>query len=842
MRPFTSWETETQTEEVRLIYDGITYLNDVQLRGEVDMIVDATENLALKFLQNTFQINDLKLTLNGQLSMPEDDILMDLQLASPSTEFSSILSLVPGVYTEAFNAIKTDGQLAFDAFAKGTYNENSLPGFGLNLNIQDGFLQYPDLPTPVSNIGVILSVDCPDGDLDQMLLDLNKLYADLGNNPLAAQARIKGLENMQVNGMLKANLNLAELTQMFPIEATTLRGQFMVDATANGVYNEAEGSFPQVDARMSLEEGYMKNEDYPSELEDLQFHGRFTDPNGTLSAAEIDIPDFHFTMDGKAVDGSVYLKDFDNPFYRLKANGTLDLEKIMEIYPIDSMTLRGIVELDQFETEGRYADLEAERYDQLKASGQGRIENLFYSDLWYVQPGFAIDKGDASFTADKLILRNASGRLGKSDFAGGGYLDNYLAYGLMPNQPLGGNLSLSSRQLDVNEWMAVEEGSAAETSSTPEEEEAWEVIPVPDYLDLSITATIGEVIYDDLKLENFSGILTIADEEIDMENIRFDMLGSQFAMNGYYETRDLKKPAYNFYLNIADLAVENAYEYFSPVKAFAPALAFINGIANTELGLKGHLKEDMSPVLEDIYGLGSFLLKKGEVKDAPLFIALADKTKLNALRDFKFEDVQGKFEIVDGFLIIAPIDLEYQGIKLQLSGRQSLGGNLDYLVSIDAPSGSIGDQAFQALNGLSGGLIQTSDRVIVNLLVGGTAKAPEVRGAGGGTGEAVKDQLTEAAEDQLEGQLGVDIDLEKDSLQAQADQLKQQATDSARQALEQAQKQAEDSLRAIAEQKKLEAQQALEEQARQQLGDSVVNKLKGLKDRFGLPKKKKDRN
>ncbi|MEL7534824.1 MAG: AsmA-like C-terminal region-containing protein, partial [Bacteroidota bacterium] len=531
----------------------------------------------------------------------------------------------------------------------------------------------------------------------------------------------------------------------------------------------------------------------------------------------------------------------DDPFYRLKAKGTLDLEKLMQVYPVDSMTLRGIINLSDFETEGRYSDLEAERYDALQASGSAQVKDLFYSDLWYVQPGFAIDQGSADFTADKLILKSVSGKLGKSDFSGQGYIDNYLAYGLMPNQPLGGNLTLTSNRLDVNEWMVEETGASTE-SSTSTEEEPWEVIPVPDYLNMSIQANAKEIIYDDLNLKGFTGKINVAEEQMSMENIKFDMFGSQVGMNGLYETSNLKQPTYNFYLDISDLSVDDAYQYFSPIQAFAPALEFLNGIANTELGIKGRLKDDMSPVLEDLYSLGSFQLKQGEFKEAPIFTALADRTKLNALRNFSFEDVKGKFEIVDGYLIVAPIDLEYQGIKLQLSGRQSLAGTLDYKVTIDAPSGSIGDQAFQALGNLSGGAIPTSDRVVVNLLVGGTSKAPKINGAGGGTGDAVKEQALDLAEDKLKEQTGLDVDLNKDSLKAQADLAKQQAIDSAQRALDIAKQQAKDSLERVANQAKKEAEQALEDQAREQLGDSVVNKLKDLKDKFGFPKKKKDKN
>jgi F0F1-type ATP synthase membrane subunit b/b' len=828
--------TQTQTQTVDVSYDGLAYLSQSVLNGDIDLKVDVSEDLSLSFLDNQLTVNDLTLAFAGEVAMPGDDIALDMTFSSPETDFRSILSLVPGVFTEDFGDIQTAGQLAFDGYVKGVYRDEQLPGFGLNLLVKEGRFQYPDLPKPVENISTELNVDCPDGDLEKLHVLLKQLHADLGSNPIDAQADVKGLERMQIRGKLKADLNLAELTQIFPIEGTVLRGMLKVDADANGVYHEASNRFPQVKALMAMENGYVKNEEYPAELSELQFRARLEDADGSLSAAKLDVPDFHFLLDGEPLDGSAYVENFDDPFYRIKARGKLDLEKLMQIYPIDSMTLRGQLTLNDFETEGRYSDLEAERYDRLQASGSGEIYNLYYSDLWYVQPGFTVDQGSADFTADKLIVKQASGKIGQSDYRGSGYLDNYLAFGLMPDQPLGGKFTLQSNRLDVNEWMVSEKSTGSGENT---EEEPWEVIPVPDYLDFEIDAQVGTVVYDDLELKDFSGKLIVAKEELDMANVRFGMLGSRVSMNGLYNTQSLDNPTYNFYLDLSDLAIEDAYNYFSPVKAFAPALAFVNGVCNTELGLKGHFKPDMTPVLEDLNGLGKFVIKKGEMKDAPMFSALAEKTKLSALRNIDLKDIKGNFEIKDGFLIVAPIDLEYQGIKLRLSGRQNLAGGLDYAVRIDAPSGTIGNTALTALSDLSGGAVQTSDRVVVNLNVGGTAKAPKITGTGGGTGEAVKEQLTDAAEEKLKKQTGLDVNLEKDSLKAQAGAIKKQAVDSAKKVVENAAEQAKDSLRNLAEEKAKEAEKQLEDKVRDQVGDSVVNELKNLKDRFGLGKKKK---
>ena len=67
-----------------------------------------------------------------------EDISMDLKFNSPQTDFKYLMSLVPGAYNENFKDVKTSGKLACNGFVKGVYSEHTMPGFGINLTIDNG--------------------------------------------------------------------------------------------------------------------------------------------------------------------------------------------------------------------------------------------------------------------------------------------------------------------------------------------------------------------------------------------------------------------------------------------------------------------------------------------------------------------------------------------------------------------------------------------------------------------------------------------------------------------------------------------------------------------------------
>ena len=832
--------TKTTAEKLTVVYDGIKYLSEAKIDADVDMKIDMNRDFRIELMNNLITINELQVALEGWFDMPGDDINMDLTYKSPNTSFRNILSMVPGVYSESFKDIKTDGSLAFEGGVKGTYNATQMPGFSVNLNVRDAMMQYPDVPKPITDINMDMLVNNEDGNLDNTEIDIKALHADFGSNPIDAKVWVKGLDRMQVKGHVKADLNLAEVLAVYPVEGTDLKGKFKIDATADGVYDEARGKFPKVNALMEMQDGYVKNAEYPAELTKMNFNAKLVNEDGSLEKSIFYIPNFSFDLDGEPIAGNAHIENFDNPNYKVNATGSLDLEKLMQVYPIDSMTLKGKVIVDNFSTSGKYSDIEAENYTNLPTSGTVQIRDLVYTDYYLPQP-VTIESGDASFTPSRLEFSNAKGKLGNSDYLVSGYFSNYMAYALLDNQKLTGQMDLKSRKMDLNEWMVEEEGSSESTTTSGEESE-MEVFPVPDNLDIALNADIGQVIYDNLTLNNVKGMVGVVDEEVDMENLSFELLGSKIAMNGVYNTQNLANPTYNFFMNFQNLGIKSAFENFSTIQSYAPVLKVIEGFANGEFGVAGRLKSNMMPVLEEVNSLGLFEVTSGVLSKSNLMNSLADKTKIESLRSIDLSNIKGKFKIENGFLEISPILLKIKDISLTISGKQNLSGNLNYNVDIDAPSGALGQSAFSALSNLSGGAIKTSERVQVNLLVGGTTQKPQISGGGGGTGDLVKDQLTELAEDKIKDKVGADINLEKDSLKSQAGKIVQGAKDSLKNVVKQTGDNLKDSLTNKISDEKDNLKNKIGEELKEGVSEDLKGTLDNLKDKFGFPKKKKKKN
>ncbi|MDX2173753.1 MAG: AsmA-like C-terminal region-containing protein [Bacteroidota bacterium] len=199
---------------------GVNYLSQAHLKLKADVDMDMPK-MKFTFKENEFSLNDLVLGFDGFVEMPDTNIKMDLKFKAKQTEFKSILSLIPAVYSKEFASVKTSGKLALDGFAKGTYNAAQLPAFGVNLAINDAMFKYPSLPKSVNNINVDVHVNNPNGILDATTIDVNKFHVELAGNPIDLTAHVKTpISDPGLAADIRGVIVLASVKEFIPLEKT----------------------------------------------------------------------------------------------------------------------------------------------------------------------------------------------------------------------------------------------------------------------------------------------------------------------------------------------------------------------------------------------------------------------------------------------------------------------------------------------------------------------------------------------------------------------------------------------------------------------------------------------
>ena len=320
--------TDVVLSEIR--YDGENYISDKRLRMEMLLNMDL-DKMKFEIKENTIALNDFIFGFDGWLAMPDDDIEMDLSYSSQDNSFKSLISLIPAIYSNDFSELKSSGSLQFDGAVSGTYNDNSLPAFQLNLSVDDGMFQYPDLPEAVSNVDIKLNIVNSDGIIDHTKIDLSKFHVDFGSAPFDGYLKVGNLTTYPIDMGIKSTLNLGNMNTLFPTEGLLMEGVFDIDFKANGVYDSVNSIIPEIEAKLVLKNGQIIYSDLPAPLKNFNFVAEIINQTGNINDTELSVSSFNLEVDGAPIKGNLQVNQFDDIHWQAALEGNLDFGKLFPI-------------------------------------------------------------------------------------------------------------------------------------------------------------------------------------------------------------------------------------------------------------------------------------------------------------------------------------------------------------------------------------------------------------------------------------------------------------------------------------------------------------------------------
>ncbi len=230
-RDLVGIKTKADADTVSVTFAGIPYLNRVALGLTADVQADlAKKSYSLK--DTELRLNDLRLGVSGSARTAGTNLGLDLAFNAPSTNFRSILSLVPAVYAHDFEKVKTAGTFAVNGQVKGEYGDSAFPSFALNAKVNNAAFQYPDLPLPARDIVMDLSLTNPGGSADSTLVKLDRFHLLVGRNPVDARMVLRTpVSDPDLDLRVKGKVDLADVGRTLKLEGIDqLAGTVAADA------------------------------------------------------------------------------------------------------------------------------------------------------------------------------------------------------------------------------------------------------------------------------------------------------------------------------------------------------------------------------------------------------------------------------------------------------------------------------------------------------------------------------------------------------------------------------------------------------------------------------------
>jgi len=567
-------------------------------------------------------------------------------------------------------------------------------------------------------------------------------------------------------------------------------GKLALNGFAKGIYNAS--SLPGFGLHLEITDAMFKYPSLPKSVNNINVVTDIQNPNGKPDATVIDVNKFHIEMAGNPIDMVMHVKTpVSDPNLHGEIKGVIDLTSVKDIVPLEKGDdMSGVIKAD-VKMQGKMSSITKKKYEEFKAEGTFEVDKMNYktSSLPY---SVLINEMKLNFTPQVVELTSFDSKLGNSDIKMQGKIENFMQY-VFQDSLIKGNFSLNSNLMDLDQLMPSSATTTTAKADTTKPATS-SVSAVPANIDFVLKSNIKKLLYSKMEITNVAGNIIVRNARASMENVKMNMLDGTMLMNGYYDTKNIRKPAISFNLNANDLDIQKTAATFNTVQKLAPIASSARGKFTATLNnFTGILKQDMSPDLNTLTGNGVFQTKSIAIQDFPPFVKLDDALHLNKLKNITINDVSLSYEFKDGRVTTKPFKINVAGIPAEISGSTGFDQTIDYKWTMEVPTKLMGAQGQQLAQGLlnkAGSALGTNialpEKINITAFIGGTVTKPEIKTGlkGDKNGGSATDQVKQAvvtevkqtASQQAE-KLLADAQQQADALKAQAAKLSQQAKD-----------------------------------------------------------------
>ncbi|CAM3341783.1 AsmA-like C-terminal domain-containing protein [Flavobacterium longum] len=680
-------KTEADIESLDFAFEGEPYLKNKKVHAKLITQIN-TNSLAFVFQKNDLKINKLPVNFIGKFDFLKNGYDMDFAIKSEESKLNDFFTALPPAYVTWLDKTKVKGETSLSLTLKGQYiaSENKAPNLAFNMKIRDGEIEYKGAPFPVTDIFLNFDTQVPGLNPDNLKVNLDSLYFNVGKDYLKAIVKSTGLKKPIVEAKIKASMDLKKMDQAFGIGNADLSGILNMDIVSKGVYDKDKNIFPVTKGNVSLKNGYVKTIYYPNPIQNINVAAQLTNGNGAFSDTKFSITPASFVFEGKPFSLNASFMNFEDVAYDIKAKGEIDVAKVYKVFSQKGLDLNGYIKAD-VAFKGKQSDATNGNYNKLQNSGTLQLRDIGMRSEYFPQQ-FIIREGLFKFHQDKMDFSNFIANYGQSDFTMNGQMANVINFALSDREVLKGKFSFDSRFINADEFMSgLSEPAAANDSIAKPKTDApaTGVIVVPSNLDLNLTANAGKIAFNGLNLENAKGNLVINGGKLQLNNTGFDLIGCNVNMDAAYGSETPTRAFFDFKVNAKDFDIKRAYNEIPMFREMASAAESAEGIVSLDYQVGGKLDGSMAPIYPSLEGGGVLSVKKVKMKGFKMMNVVSRETGKESVRDPDVSKVDIKTKIKNNIMTIERFKFKVAGFRPRIEGTTSLDGQLNLKMRLGLP-------------------------------------------------------------------------------------------------------------------------------------------------------------
>lgn len=589
-------------------------------------------------------------------------------------------------------------------------------------------------------------------------------------------------------------LSMIPTIYMKDFEELDTRGTMSLEARVKGVMKDSV--MPDASLKLEVNDGFFAYPGLPKNVSDVQVRLVADYRGADMDQSTVDLEQFHLLLGGNPFEAKLHI---DHPVSDMhlagELKGTIDFSTLKDVVLIDDVALEGRMTAD-VRVDTRMSYIGQEKYEKVDLEGMIMLEGVKVEtpDLPVT---IELRKLEMNFNPRYVELAGLDLQMGQTDIYLEGALTNFIPY-IFEGKTVSGSLKVTSALIDVNELMPETE------SDTAEGQVAVTVIPsdslaepqqtkIPPNIDFALELDLKKVIYEAIELENISGKLKLSEGAAYLDRLKMNVIEGSVTAFGKVDTRGDFTEA-DFTLDMLGIDIPSAYSTFVSVERLAPVAKFCKGSANVKLSYLSLLDASFSPLYESINANGQIVTKNLSVYNIKSFVLLSELLKNEKFREMAPNDMNLKFRIRDGRVIVDPFDMHFDNSKMKVSGSHGIDMSLDYLLDMEIAKSDMGEGVNEMMKGISalaygaGFKIPESDFVKIKAKITGNFSDPKISTDLSGNLKSGKAVVKELVKEKLTQELEkVEVEVREDASE-KADEIIKEAEAEVERIMEEARK------------------------------------------------------
>jgi hypothetical protein len=572
------------------------------------------------------------------------------------------------------------------------------------------------------NLEAILGID-----LNQMKFEFKENKALINQLPLEFDGFLQMLDDGQLYSLtfktptsdFKNFLGLVPEAYAGNINQVKTTGEFRVSGKVDGKLTET--TIPKFNIELASSNASFQYPDLPKSVKNIVIDTHIVNETGLTNDTFVNLDKLSFTIDQDVFNASATIKNVtQNALVDAKLKGVINLANVTKAYPVKlEKPLTGILKAD-VATKFDMNSVEKSQYQNIQNSGTLQLTGFQYEGEEMAKP-FKINNTEIAFNTNQIRLNTFDAKTGDSDLQINGNLDNLYGF-LFKKQVLKGNFNMNSTKFLVSDFMS------PTTTTTEDGKKTTEAVKIPSFLDCTLSAKAGTVVYDNLNLKNVSGNLAIKDEAVTLSNLKMDVFGGNIGLTGTVSTKG-NTPKFNMDLGLNAVNIAESFTQLDMLKSIAPIANTINGKLNSTIKLSGDLTQDMTPNLKTISGdlAGQLLSTTINEGNSKLLSTLSNNVKFLDVSKLNLNDVKASLSFKDGKVALKPMNLKYEDINMTVGGTHGFDQSMNYDVKFDVPAKYLGTEVTSLLSKLTPADQQKIENVPVTANLTGSFSNPAIK-------------------------------------------------------------------------------------------------------------------